>query len=157
MASQNNIFLVNAATPVRKYVKTVPSRVGGVRFDADGKNQTGFILDSDPNGFVYDSEVLEIYTEREDRAVRQWNQKLFTNGLLKEYNAEQPQIDLSNMLSDEDVTAIAAMRNLPALQKRLQEITSSITAQRIYDSAVELGRPAKTIASIKERVDALKS
>jgi len=37
MASVHNIFLVNIEPPVKRYVKTLPSKVGGVRLDAAGR------------------------------------------------------------------------------------------------------------------------
>ncbi len=153
MSSMNNIFLVNIDPPVKKYVKTIPSKLGGVRFDASGKNQVGFILQSSPTGeFVYDDEVLEIYTDREDRAFRQMNKSLFTQGYLKEYVQEAPELDTANMLTDNEVTEIASMRNIQQLTKRISELTSKFSVQRILDEANTIGRPAKTVAVIQARL-----
>lgn len=152
MASVNNIFLEVSDPPFAKYMKTVPSKLGGVRFDADGKQQVGFIIESNPSGFVYDDEVLEIYSSREDRAVRQYNKALFTKGLLKEYKQDQPPLDMSNMLSDEAVVEIASIRNLQHLTKRISEITSPFTLQRILTAANSIGRPAKTVEAIQTRL-----
>ena len=155
MASVNNIFLVNIDPPVKRYVKTVPSKVGGIRFDANGKTQIGFILESAAGGFSYDSEVLEIYTDREDRAVRQMNKNLFTQGFLKQYNAEAPELDTRNMLSDEDIVEIASLRNIKALEARISDLTSPFTVQRILTAANDIGRPAKTISIIEQRLAAV--
>jgi len=155
MGSVNNIYLVNVEPPVKRYVKTIPSRVGGIRFDANGKTEVGFILASDERGFIYDNEVLEIYTEREDRALRQLNKNLFTQGYLKEYTADAPGIDVSNMLSDEEIHEIASMRNIKSLEVRLTELSSPFTLRRVLDTANEIGRPQKTIAVIQARLDAV--
>lgn len=156
MSSMNNIFLVNVDPPVKRYVKTIPSKLGGIRFDSNGKNQIGFILETSPTGaFVYDDEVLEIYTDREDRAFRQLNKSLFTKGYLKEYAQEAPELDTANMLTDEEVAEIASMRNIQQLTKRISELTSPFTVQRILNAANDIGRPAKTIAAIQAHLTQL--
>lgn len=155
MSSVNNIFLVNAESPVKRYVKTVPSKVGGIRFSSNGENQVGFVLESEPTGFVYDAEVLEIYTEREDRALRQLNKSLFTNGYLKEYALDAPPVDVSNMLTDDEIVEIASLRNIYTLEARINELTSPFTLRRILDEANNIGRPAKTVATIQKRLDAV--
>jgi len=154
MASVNNIYLVLTDPPTHRYVKSIPSKIAGVRLDADGKNQVGFVLQSQTSGeFSYDDEVLEIYSDREDRFLRQVNKGLFKQGLLQPFKGELPDVDMSNVLSDEAIVEIASIRNLPQLQKRLQEITSPFTVKRVYDTAVQIGRPQKTIAAINERLE----
>jgi hypothetical protein len=157
MGSVNNIFLVNSSPPVKRYVKTIPSMVGGLRFDTVGERQVGFILESDPAGFFYDDEVLEIYTEREDRALRQLNRELFTQGFLKEYKAEAPEVDTTNMLSDEDIIEVASIQNIKTLESRIKQLTSPFTMQRILTAANDIGRPSKTIALIQARLDEISS
>lgn len=157
MSSQNNIFLVNIEPPVKRYVKTIPSKVAGVRFDSNGKLEIGFVLESAPSGeFDYDSEVLEIYTDRENRALKQLNRSLFAQGFLKEYNLEAPEVDTTNMLSDEEVVEIASMRNIKSLEVRISELTSPFTIQRVLTAANDIGRPAKTIATIEARLNAVR-
>jgi hypothetical protein len=156
MASVNNIFLVNENPPVARYVKTIESKVGGIRFDSRGQTEVGFVLESDPTHFDYDSEVLEIYTERENRALKQLNRKLFSEGYLKEYKLESPEVDTRNMLSDEAIIEIASMRNIKSLEARIAELTSPFTIQRILTAATDIGRPAKTVALIQARLDAVK-
>lgn len=154
--SVNNIFLIVVDPPYKRYVKTVPSSIGGIRLNSEGTNTTEFVLRSHPDGFVYDDEVLEIYTDREDRFLRQSNKTLFQKGYLKEYIGEQPQLDTSNMLTDSEIEEIASIRNVAVLQKRLNEITSILSMKRILDLATEIGRPAKTLQIIKKRHDDLK-
>ena len=147
---------MNENPPVKRYVKTVPSKLGGVRFDTDGKNHVGFILETqNVDTFVYDDEVLEIYTAREDRALRQLNKSLFTNGYLKEYMQEAPDVDVHNMLTDDEILEIAKITNIQVLQKRIAELTSSLTVRRILTAANDVGRPIKTIAAIQARLDAI--
>lgn len=155
MASVNNIFLVNIEPPVKRYVKTLPSKVGGWRLDAAGKNQIGFILESSPDGFSYDAEVLEIYSEKEDRYLRQTNRVLFTEGFIKEYSGDMPNVDTTNMVSDEDVQMIASTR-LPAhMRSKLREYTSVVTLQRIRQAADEMGRARSVMNIIDERLKEL--
>lgn len=155
MGSANNMYLMVATPPVKKYVKTVPSKIGGVRLDAEGKTVTGFILESKPDTFVYDAEVLEIYSDKEDRFLRQMNRKLFENGFITEYFSEIPEVDTKNMFTDDEVTAIASTHNIQQLQKRIGEITSPISMKRILAAANEIGRPQKTVQLIQRRLEEL--
>jgi hypothetical protein len=155
MGSVNNIYLVIADEPYKRYVKTIASKVGGVRMDDQMKGQTGFILESAPDGFSYEAEVLEIYSDREDRLLRQANKTLFSNGYLKEFTGQLPELDTTNMLDDDEVDMIAATKNIQVLQKRINELTSPFTVKRILDKANEIGRPQKTIAVIQDRLDFL--
>lgn len=157
MASQNNIYLVVMDEPYKRYTKAVPSQVGGIRLDANGKEPVYFILHSHPKGFEYDAEVLEIYTEREDRYFRQANRGLFAQGLLKEYFGEQPELDDSNVLTDAEVQEVAAMRNIESMRKRLNELSSVYTIRRILAAANEIGRPQKTVQMIESRIKELES
>jgi len=157
MSSVNNIYLVNIEPPVKKYVKTIPSKVGGIRFDSRGEHEVGFILEtSDQTKFVYDDEVLEVYTSREDRALRQLNRKLFEQGFLKEYLEEAPALDTTNMLTDAEIEEVARISNINSLKTRLLDFTSAVTVQRILKSAEEIGRPAKTLELIRQRLETVK-
>ena len=153
MPSINNIFLMSVEEPVRRYQKTIRSQVGGLRMDTEGK-VVAFILKSSPTGsFDYEYDVLEVYSDREDRYIRQANRKLFESGMLKEYVGEMPALDTTNMLSDSEIRDIAGTTNVPSLNKKLQEITSAFTIQRVLDMAKEIGRPAKTLDLITNRLN----
>lgn len=157
MSSVNNIYLVNIEPPVKKYVKTIPSKLGGIRFDARGEREVGFVLETiNPDQFVYDDEVLEVYTEREDRALRQLNRKLFELGYLKEYAQDAPALDTANMLSDEEILEVAKTPNINTLKARLLDFTSAVTVERVLKAAQEVGRPAKTLEVIKQRLDTIR-
>jgi hypothetical protein len=150
--SVNNIYLVVPTEPYKKYVKTVPSSIAGKRFNDRADAEVGFLLRSVPGVFSYDDEVLEVYSDREDRFLKQANKSLFESGMLKEYTGNRSAMDTRNIMSDEDVLEIASLRNVMQLSKKLEDIDSKITAQRILDTAKEIGRPAKTLELIEKKV-----
>lgn len=152
--SVNNIFLMATEPPVKKYQKAIVSQVGGTRLDSDNK-QVYFILKSGPDGFDYEYEVLEVYSDREDKFIRQANRKLFELGMLKEYIGDIREIDTTNLLTDDQIRDIAGTTNVPSLLKKLQELTSTFTVQRVLDTAKEIGRPAKTLDLIANRLKEL--
>lgn len=81
----------------------------------------------------YDSEVLEVYSEEEDRLFRRLNRTHIENGLLVEYIDTLTDIDTSNELNDRELKTIAEMKNLMQFKKRAKEITSPHTLKRLLD------------------------
>lgn len=89
----------------------------------------------------YDDEVLEIYSEVEDRIFRQLNRKLLESGALAEYHEEKSmEINMSNALSDTDVFTIANSASIPIFKKKIKSITSKVTLDRISLKLDELNR-----------------
>ena len=153
---------------VERWVKTVPHMVSGVRFNPYKPDQTiDFVLKTSSNNFNYDrasksytadskiifayeDEVLELYSESEARLFKRLNKGLIERGLLKPYKGEADAINTSNTLSDDDINIIASMTNIPAFKKRLQDITSVPTLDRIHTALITLDRKASFLTALKE-------
>lgn len=155
MGSLNNIFiLAEIEEPFKKYTKTVDYVVTGWRLDTDGR-QVEFILESPTETFDYEQEVLEIYSEREDKFFRQRNRRLFEKGLIKEFTGEPETVDETNFLTDAEVNEIATIRSSEELKNELNALTSRATVLRIQKAAKEIGRPARIMKVIDTRLSEL--
>ncbi len=107
-----------------------------------------------PN-FNYDEEVLETYSPEEDRIFRAFNKKLFESGLLVEYTENSTPIQYNNALTDVEIQEIAKIKNTLKYRKRLTEITSIPTLERIKAELLELDRPQSFIRATGDRIDEL--
>jgi hypothetical protein len=154
MQSLNNIF-VAVGEPVRCYVKTVDYPITGWRIDPDTGKQVEFILSNPGAEFDYDSDVLELYSEKDVRFLQQRNRYLFEKGLLKEFQGEPEPVDMTNSLTDTEVAEIATIRLPNVMKPRLASITSDVSIRRILAHAKEIGRPAKVIELIETRLKEL--
>ncbi len=154
MASVNNMFLI-AGEPVKRYVKTLPSKISGSRLEpgSDAVHPIYFVLESLRDApFSYEAEVLELYTDKEVKYFMQANKSLVAAGFIKEYNGTISEPDVTNFLSDEDVQIIAAIKTVPALTNRLDELTSRVAVHRVLDAANDIGRPKRFIDAIELRL-----
>lgn len=154
MNTLNHQFLT-AGEPHRRFTKTVEHPITGWRLDPDSGRQIEFILTSPTQEFAYDREVLEVYSEREYKFLVQRNRYLFERGLLKEYTGEAEEVDMSNTLTDDEVFALASTRLTSDLHAKLRDITSAVTVRRVLLTAKEIGRPAKVVAAIEQRLGEL--
>jgi len=157
MESINNIFLT-AGDAVAKYRKTVDHSVSGWRLDPEkpGRIRTEFLLLNDTGKPDYDHDVIELYSKEELAYFRQANKYLIEGGLVEPYNGTRADTDERNLLTEDDVEAIAAIKQIPALRKRLEQLTSSVTVQRVYDAASLIGRPLSVMQLIQSRIDELR-
>lgn len=154
MRTLNNMY-VSDKEPYKRFVKTVVHPITGWRVDPESNRQVEFVLASLRPEFDYDSEVLEIYSEREYKFLQQKNRYLFEAGLLKEYDGMPDDIDMTNVLTDDEIFTLSSVRLPNDLKGRLLPITSNITLKRVLASAKEIGRPAKVISIIEERLQQL--
>ena len=158
MASINNILLTADNEPIKKYAKTIPSKLSGNRLDPMTGHVMPFVLESNKDGrFDYEADVIEIYSAKEDKFFIQANRNFIKEGLLKLFDGSPTQVPQENILSDEDVESIATIRTIPALIKRLSEITSTVAVNRVLETAKAVGRPATIISTIENRIKELKS
>lgn len=89
----------------------------------------------------YDSEVIEIYSEIENRIFKQLNRKLFESGVLAEYHEEKNMdINMSNALTDTQLFEIANSASVPVFKKKIKPITSVNVLDRIEQKLIELER-----------------
>ncbi len=156
MATVNNIY-VTAGEPIMRYLRIPKHGITGWRLDPDDRDRKIiFELTPTDDTFMYERDVVEVYTDKELKFFKQANKYLFQQGFLTEYIGEPEPIDTSNMLTDAQVLEIASERSVKRIEAKLKELTSLVSVQRIYDTATEIGRPSKTLEIMKARLDELK-
>jgi hypothetical protein len=163
--SKNNIYPA-FETVYKRYAKVPIHIVAGSRVDPqDNTKNVGWTLSTKEENFniekqsrsefVYEDEVIEVYTPIEDKMFQRLNKSLFSLGLLKEYDQESLPPDMKNFLNDSDVLEIVEMKSLAELAKRLQQLTSVATLQRVRELAVSLNKTIKKIQVIDDRIKAV--
>lgn len=172
--SVNHQFIQFEDNIVKRYTKTVNSMVSGRRLDpARPENQMTWLLKS-PDGnfrvlwegtgdtpkceriaFSYEDEVIELYSEIEVRLFERQNRALIERGVLKVYSEEAPAIDTTNLLTDEEVKNLAATKQPLSFKKKISEITSVHTLQRILESIEQQNRPVSFMKTVQERIKEL--
>lgn len=173
--SVNHQFIQHEEKIVKRYTKTVPHMVTGKRLDPNRpENQLTWLLQSpDKNfslhwseteapkltriAFTYGDEVIELYSDVEVRLFERLNSTLIEQGVLKIYDQSAPLVDTTNLLTDAEVTAIAATKQLPALKKRIATITSIHTLRRILEAIETLDRPMSVARTLQNRIKELET
>jgi hypothetical protein len=156
MATQNNIFMT-AGEPIARFTLTPKHGITGWRLNPDDNNRkVEWALTPTPEPeFDYERDVIELYSDKEVKFFKQANRYLLKEGLIREFEGTPKPIDITNMLTDEQVMEIATDTQIKRLKNRLAELTSKVSVDRIYRTAIEIGRPAKTLELMKERLDEL--
>lgn len=160
--SKDNIYPEFSDNTVRKYKKTSVGAVSGFRLNPYNPEQRiSFLLQSNTenykNGvlvFEYDTDVVELYSDKEARLFINLNKSALQNGLLAEYEGTVS-VDISNAMSDEDIQSIAALTNHLQFKKRIKDITSVNTLHRIL-SALPDTRSNAHFKAIAEKLEDLK-
>jgi len=173
--SKNHQFIEFEDRIVKRYAKTVPSVLTGLRLNPHRpENRLDWLLTSSAEsfkhvwedgekptltriGFSYDHEVIELYSDAEVKLFERLNRAAIEQGLLKVYTDAAPVVSTHNALIDADVIEIAKIKQLSALKKRLTTLTSVITVQRVLEAAKTLDRPLSIITAIEKRIDELSS
>lgn len=172
MTSSNNQYIQFEDKVVKRYTKTIPGMLTGRRLDPHRPENTidwllhtpetnfRFITNQETRktelirqSFDYGAEVIELYSDIEVRLFERLNKSAIESGMLVVYNDTAPELDTSNMLTDNEVAEIASIKQLLALKKRLSQLTSVHSLNRIARAAEELDRPVSVIKAIKERID----
>lgn len=171
--SYNHQYLEFNDKIVLRYTKTIPGIITGARLDPHRpENRTDWLLrtpekhflfkpredgkiDLERISFSYEDEVLELYSSTEVSIFQRLNRATIESGVLVVYNDIAPDIDTSNVLTDDQVTQIAATKQLLAIRKKLTGMTSIHTIQRIIDAAKTLDRPYSIIKAMEERINEL--
>lgn len=157
MATHNNIFMT-AGEPLARYARVPSYGITGWRLNPDDNlKKIEFSLVPTNDDFDYERDVIELYSDKEIKFFKQANRYLFAQGLLKDYEGTPVPIDVTNMLTDSQVLEFASERSIKRLEVKLQEITSAVSMKRVYDTAVEIGRPAKTLTLMKTRLEELQA
>lgn len=163
--AKNNIY-PSFDSVYKRYAKVPVHIVAGDRADPhDTSKNIGWTLSTSEDSFdfntkkrttfVYENEVIEIYSELEDKLFKRLNKNLFVNGLLKEYHESDLLPDFTNFLSDAEINEIVEIKSVAEFQNKLQSLTSEETLKRIRESAVSRNKPIKRIQSIDARIKAV--
>lgn len=164
--AKNNIYLTMSNSVYRRYAKVPINIIAGLRPDpVDLRVQVGWTLSTAEQdydlaarkrvNFVYENEVIEIYSEAEDKVFRRLNRSLLDSGLLREYIGEQSNEISDNFITDDAVLVLVSMKSNADFKKELQKFTSLVTLARIKERAEEIGVSIAKIRAIEARVQEL--
>jgi hypothetical protein len=101
--------------------------------------------------FDYEDEVLELYSEVEAKLFRRLNRVLIERGLLKPYKGSARDTDETNIMSDEQVDEFAKTKSFAQFRKRVSEITSPTTLDRLYVAVKAHNRPISFLTVLEDR------
>lgn len=172
--SVNHQFIAFDDCIVKRYTKTLPGMVTGKRLDPNRpENELTWLLKSPDGNFIihwkgegdpwrceriafsYDSEVLELYSATEVKLFEKQNRALIEQGVLKEYSDIAPAIDTTNLLTDEEVIAIATTKQPLSFRKKVSALTSIHTLQRVLEAVEKHDRPVSFVKVVQERIKEL--
>jgi hypothetical protein len=166
-------FVTHRDKVYKRYIKTSLGVLSGKRPDPSDLNRSVPFVLSTPESLVtvekspdgeydvitghaptidYEEEVLEVYSEDEDKIFRHFNRKSFEKGLLVEYTEEQEPISYENALTDEELEKIAFTKSLLQFKKRIQAITSEHTLERLEHILDKNDRPRSFTKAVKEQI-----
>lgn len=157
----NHQFLEIQDQVYSRYRKTSVGAVCGARLHPRTQERIPFILMSEENNFnpedntlsfSYDTDVIEIYSPQEDKTFRAWNSYLFKTGLLVPYTGEKEEVDTSAAMSDEDVTALVATKNLLQFKSKISKINSKVTLQRILEETRRQDKKHSFVQTVETRI-----
>lgn len=170
--SYNHQFVELEERVVKRYAKTNNSILTGYRLDPyRPENRITWLLSSPNNlfkviwedgqppklirtGFSYD-EVIELYSDAEVRLFERLNRAAIESGALKVHNSPAPAVDTTNLMTDEEIDAIAKTKQLPSITKKISTITSVYTLQRILEAVQKYDRPFSIIKAVEKRINEL--
>lgn len=145
--SVHNIYPEFSDQVVERWQKATIHAVSGTRLDPyqDGKRITFLMMSRDENfsvdtrilAFDYDSDVIELYSEREKKLFAALNRNAIQQGLLKPYAGEAPDVDTTNAISDAELDEILALTVAKDLHIRLQAFTAMPPLRRILDGITD--------------------
>jgi hypothetical protein len=175
MASFNHQFIQFSDKVIARYTKTTVGMLTGKRLDPHRpENTIDWLLHTPEANFLfikrddgktelirqhhtYEDEVIEIYSEAEKALFERLNRGNIQTGVLIVYEGVGPENDLSNVLSESQIREIAATKQLPALRKKIQDITSIHSLERILQAAKDLDRPNSIVVTIQEKINDISS
>lgn len=163
---KNNIYLPLSDSVYRRYAKVPVNIVAGLRPDpTDPRVQIGWTLstaESDYDlvskkrvNFVYENEVIETYSESEDKVFRRLNKTLLDKGLLREYVGTNNHEISENFINDDEIVNLVEMKSIADFKKALKRFTSLTTLARIKERAEDSGVSVTKIRAIEARTEEL--
>ena len=139
--SRHNVYPEFSDQIYERWKKTTVHAVAGWRLDPHKPDsRISFVLmsrEDDFNfetrhlAFVYESEVVELYSERESRLFTSLNKAAIQSGSLVLHEEKTPDVDTSNALTDHDIAEILAIKAPATLKARLKKITAVAALNRI--------------------------
>lgn len=171
--SHNHQFIAFDQQIVKKYAKTSVGAMTGYRLDPyRPENRISWLLSSPNrlftvtwvegspatitrNGFSYDDEVIELYSDAEVRLFERMNRSAIESGALKVYTENAPVVDTTNVLTDAEIESIATTKQIPSLKKKVAALNSILTLKRILESVEKHDRPMSVARAIQDRINEL--
>jgi len=168
--SKNHQFIEFDMQVVERWVKTCAHMVSGKRFNPYKPSETiDWVLRTNPTNFdfskinkaqypdaaskitfVYEDEVLELYSDNEARLFRRLNKGLIERGLLKQYLGSPSQVNINNTVSDQELEEIASITTIAAFKKKLYGLSSAVTVGRLITVLKTLDKKASYITAAEE-------
>ena len=159
----NNIYHMMQGSAYKRYTKVPINLVGGLRVDpTDTRLQIGWILHTDETDFdfatkkrmrfVYENEVIEIYSESEDKLFRKLNSGLFRAGLLKEFFETDEIVNSPNFVDDSEISRIVEIRSLTEFQAAVAKFDALATLERIKQQLIDQGKSVKKVQLLENRI-----
>lgn len=171
--SHNHQFIAFDSQIVKRYAKTTVGILTGYRLDPyRPENRLDWLLASKNSsfqvvwedgqqpktirtGFNYEDEVIELYSDIEVRLFERLNKNAIESGALKLYTESAPAVDMSNLLTDDQIEAIATIKQIPSIRKKIAGINSPITLKRILEAVEKHDRPMSVAKAIQSRINEL--
>lgn len=140
-------------TPQKIFRKVIMGQVSLRIIDPFSGDRTEMMVSGVPH--ESDGEDLEVvlWTPLEVLYFEKANKGLIENGSIVEVTSQtQFTVDRTNALDDASLRSLATIHFF-TLKSKLKQITAEVTVQRLYNIAVELNRPAKTLQAIQTRIE----
>ena len=163
--SKQNIYYELSDKVIKRYAKVPVHLVAGVRIDPyDTKNTISWLLMTDASNydektkqrtFVYEDEVIELYSQYEADAFVRLNKKLIERGLLKVYTGLGNSVDETNTMSDDELSQILSIRSNEDFASEVNKLSSSLTLIRLKQLAIDLGKSVKRVQVLEARIKQL--
>jgi hypothetical protein len=163
--SKQNIYYELSDKVVKRYAKVPVHLVAGVRIDPyDQKNTISWLLMTEASNydektkqktFVYEEEVIELYSQYEADAFVRLNKKLIERGLLKVYTGSGSTVDETNTMSDDELSKILSIRSNEDFASEINKLSSSLTLTRLKQLAVDMGKSVKRVHVLEARIKEL--
>jgi len=157
----NNIWIEYSDRIVSRYKRTCVNAVSGIRLHPNTNDRISFVLNSNWDDFDkltetvkfrYDNDIIEIYSEQEDKVFRLINAYLFQNGYLAPYGGSKEVVSTANSLSDEALADIAGAKSITVFEEHVKELTSLVTLTRLLEAVKSADRPYSFINIVEKRI-----
>ncbi len=138
--------------PLKRYRKTILGKVYVTALDPFSNEPDGVILKGNPNNpDELDTQIIEIWDERQDLFFRRLNKRHFDAGRLVEIAEIPKPAPNPNEVSDDALDAILKLRFM-AFKAKLNGFTDEAPVYRLLNRARELEKSEKIVKHIDTRL-----